>query len=113
MKEIYDGFLGLLKEFSPEAVALEQIFSVGEFPKSAIMIGHVHGIVMLAAEQNRVPLFTYYPIQVKHALLGYGRSSKAQTQRMVQRTLGLAKPPQPDDVADALALALCHANRMK
>lgn len=113
LREIYEHFASLLKEFNPDAIALEEIFSVGAFPKSSIMIGHVHGIVMLAASQKDVPLFTYYPIQVKRALLGYGRSSKSQTQRMVQRTLALAEVPKPDDVADALAVALCHANRMR
>ena len=113
LREIYDNFVSLLQEFSPAAVALEEIFSVGKFPKSAIMIGHVHGIVLLASAQNSIPVYTYYPIQVKRALLGYGRGSKQQMQRMVQRTLELPKPPQPDDVADALAVALCHANRVR
>lgn len=113
LKEIHRQFVALLEEFSPQAIALEEIFSVGAFPKSAILIGHVHGIVLLAAAQAGIPVFMYYPIQVKRALLGYGHGSKGQTQRMVQRTLGLDKPPQPDDVADALAVALCHANRSR
>jgi crossover junction endodeoxyribonuclease RuvC len=113
LKEIHDQFVSVLKEFSPRAVALEQIFSVGAFPKSAILIGHVHGIVLLAAAQAGIPVSTYYPIQVKRALLGYGHGSKGQMQRMVQRALNLDRPPQPDDVADALAVALCHANRSR
>jgi len=111
LKEIHHQFAGLLNEFSPQAIALEEIFSVGAFPKSAILIGHVHGIVLLAAAQAKIDVFTYYPNQVKRALLGYGHGSKGQMQRMVQRTLELDRPPQPDDVADALAVALCHANR--
>ena len=113
LHEIYKGFIGLFQEFSPSAIALEEIFSVGTFPKSAILIGHVHGIVHLVAAQNGIPLFMYYPIQVKRALLGYGRGTKLQMQKMVQRTLSLAAPPRPDDVADALAVALCHANRAR
>ena len=113
LNEIYRHFVELLEEYRPGALALEEIFSVGNFPKSAILIGHVHGIVLLGAAQRGIPVFTYYPVQVKRALLGYGHGTKAQTQRMVQRALGLAAPPQPDDVADALAVALCHAHRSR
>lgn len=113
LHEIYINLQSLLKEFSPQALALEEVFSVPSFPKSAFFIGNVHGIVHLAAVQSSVPIFSYYPIQVKKILLGYGRAQKAQTQRMVQRVFNLDKIPQPDDVADALALALCHAHRTR
>lgn len=112
LQEIHTQFVEVLREFKPQSIALEQIFSVGQFPRSAILIGHVHGIVLLAAAQNKISVTTYFPTQVKRALLGHGRAAKAQTQRMVQRALNLDAPPQPDDVADALAVALCHANRL-
>lgn len=111
--EIHDHLLELFKEFTPQAMAMEEIFSVGAFPRSAIQIGNVHGVVQLAAAQNSVPISLYYPIQVKKALLGFGHGTKQQIQRMVQRTLQLAEVPKPDDVADALAVALCHANRLR
>ncbi|MBI2915438.1 MAG: crossover junction endodeoxyribonuclease RuvC [Elusimicrobia bacterium] len=113
LDEIYKHFLNILKEFSPAAVAVEDVFSVGAFPRSAIFIGHVRGVILLAAAQRAIPTFTYYPIQVKKILLGYGRGTKLQTQKMVQRTLGLDSIPRPDDVADALAMALCHAYRSR
>ncbi len=113
LHEIYIHLDSILKEFTPDSLALEGVYSLPEYPKSALFIGNVQGIVLLAAAQNSIPIYSYYPIEVKKILLGYGRANKAQTQRMVQRTLNLDKVPQPDDVADALALALCHAHRLR
>ncbi len=111
--EIHKGLVELIREFSPEALALEEVYSSGAFPKSAIHIGQVQGIVMLAASQANIPVHMYYPIQVKKCLIGFGRGTKMQIQKMIQRTLNLTDVPRPDDVADALAVALCHANRVR
>ncbi len=111
--EIYSSLDSILDEFSPKAMAIEDTYSIHAFPKSAILIGYVQGIVHLAAAQRKIPIFTYYPLQVKKALLGNGRATKAQTQRMIQTAFSLHAPPRPDDVADALAVALCHAQRMR
>jgi crossover junction endodeoxyribonuclease RuvC len=113
LHEIHKHLSEILQEHSPSALAVEDIYSIHAFPRSAICIGNVQGIVLLAAAQKAVPVFTYFPIQVKKALLGYGRATKTQVQQMVQRTLELKQIPQPDDAADALAVALCHANRIK
>ena len=94
-------------------MAVEDIFSTGAFPKSAILIGHVRGIVLLAASQKAVPVFSYYPLQVKKALLGNGNATKIQVQRMVETALRLTEPIRPDDCSDALAVALCHAGRAR
>lgn len=112
LHEIYKSLSGILKEFSPKAMAVEDSYSIHSFPKSAIFIGHVQGIVLLAAAQRSIPVFSYYPLQVKKALLGNGNVTKIQTQKMVQTTLRLSSPPKPDDISDALAVALCHANRI-
>ena len=111
--ELYDQLLDILKEFCPKAMAIENTFSLAAFPKSGIFIGYVQGIVLLAAAQKSIPVFHYYPLQVKKALMGHAGATKSQVQKMVQTTLGLSKVPRPDDVADALAVALCHANRSR
>ncbi len=113
LSEIHKGLVDIIKEYSPEALALEEVYSSGAFPKSAIHIGQVQGIVMLAASQAAIPVHMYYPIQVKKCLIGFGHGTKMQMQKMIQRTLGLKEVPRPDDVADALAVALCHANRVR
>lgn len=113
LHEIYKHLREILKEFSPHSMAVEEIFSVGKFPGSAIHIGKVQGVILLAAAEESMPVYSYYPIQVKKALIGHGRATKIQIQKMVQRTLNLREIPQPDDAADALAIALCHANRMR
>ncbi len=113
LEEIYKNLVKILEEFSPNVLAIEEIYSVKTFPRSSIFIGNVQGIVLLAAAQKKLPVASYYPIQVKKALVGYGRAKKIQTQKCVQRTLNLKEVPRPDDVADALAVALCHANRVR
>ncbi len=113
LSEIHKGLVELIEEFSPESLALEEVYSSGAFPKSAIQIGQVQGIVLLAASQAKIPVHMYYPIQVKKCLIGFGRGTKMQMQKMIQRTLGLSEVPRPDDVADALAVAICHANRVR
>lgn len=106
---VYDGISELLRAFQPAAVALEEIFSHYARPRTAILMGHARGVICLAVAQAGIPLVAYTPTQVKRLLTGSGRAGKGQIQRAVQRELGLTQLPQPPDVADALALALCHA----
>lgn len=106
---IFDGITELLRTFHPAAVALEEIFSHYERPRTAILMGHARGVICLAVAQAGIPLVAYAPTQVKRLLTGSGRAGKTQMQRAVQRELGLPQLPHPPDVADALALALCHA----
>lgn len=76
--------------------------------RTALVVGHVRGAVMLAGLHQGMDIFTYTPLEIKQALTGYGRAGKEQVQKMVQIVLGLPEPPQPDHAADALAAAVCH-----
>jgi crossover junction endodeoxyribonuclease RuvC len=99
----------LLAEHRPEAVALEALF-FGQNARSAFAVGQARGAVLLAAGQAGVACVDYTPQQVKGAVCGAGRAAKDQVGRMVQALLGLPDPPRPDHAADALAVAICHAN---
>ena len=100
----------LLAEHEPDAVALEELY-FGQNVKTAFAVGHGRGVAMLAAGQRGIECTSYTPQQVKAAVCGNGRADKEQVARMVQALLGLAAPPGPDHAADALAVAICHANR--
>jgi crossover junction endodeoxyribonuclease RuvC len=99
----------LLDEHEPEAMAVEELY-FGRNVRTALAVGQARGVVLLAAGQRAVPCFAYTPQQVKSAVCGSGRAEKDQVQRMVQALLALGEPPRPDHAADALAVALCHAN---
>lgn len=100
----------LLDEHLPQALALEQLY-FGQNVRTAFAVGQARGAVMLAAGQRGVQCFGYTPQQVKGAVCGNGRAPKEQVARMVATLLALGEPPRPDHAADALAVALCHANR--
>lgn len=100
----------LVAEHAPDAVAVEELF-FGVNVRSALAVGHARGAVLTAAGLAGVACHSYTPQQVKGAVCGSGRADKGQIQRMVQRLLALPAPPRPDHAADALAVALCHANR--
>ena len=97
----------LVQAFHPDAIALEQIFQAHNV-KTAMQLSQVRGAVLLAASRAGVRVVEYSALTVKKSVVGYGRAEKHQVQWMVQRELGLASPPQPEDAADALAVALCH-----
>ena len=99
----------LLSRHSPEAVAVEDLFHAKN-ARSALKLGHVRGVVLLAASQSGIPVAEYSPTQVKRAVVGYGRAGKHQVQEMVALLLGLDERPSPLDVSDALAVAVCHAH---
>ncbi len=106
---IYSDVREVLEEFRPVVMALEEIHSRYQFPKTAIIMGHVRGAVCLAAAELGIPVVDYAPTRVKNALTGSGRAPKEQVQRAVAAQLRLSSPPSPDDVSDAFALAICHA----
>jgi crossover junction endodeoxyribonuclease RuvC len=89
-------------------MAVEQLYSHYEHPRTAILMGHARGAIFLAAAQKKIPVVSYAATRVKKIVTGNGRASKEQVQRTIQRELGLAALPEPPDVADALAIALCH-----
>lgn len=105
---IFEALGELLATHRPDVLAVEQLFFARNVT-TAISVGQARGIVLLAAAQAGVPVVEYSPSEVKHAVAGYGKAGKAQMQEMVRMILGLSAIPEPDDAADALAVALCHA----
>ncbi len=106
--EIGTGLREVLDEFQPQALAIEQVFSLGKNPKTAILMAHARGTILFAAAERQIPIVHYTPRQIKKLLTGSGAAGKEQVQRAVTRELGLDKVPEPNDVADACAIALCH-----
>lgn len=110
--KIYREFSKIIKKYKPEAVACEEIFFFKNL-KTAIAVSHARGIILLAIKIKKIPIFEYTPLQIKQALTGFGRADKRQMQKMVKLILRLPHLPKPDDMADALACAICHANFIK
>lgn len=108
LKLIYDDMTELLDMLKPDAVSMEELFFNTNIT-TGIQVAHGRGILMLACTQAGIPIFEYTPLQVKQAVAGYGRAPKSQVMEMTKRLLKLQKIPKPDDAADGLALALCHA----
>jgi crossover junction endodeoxyribonuclease RuvC len=104
---IFRELSALIDAHHPEVVAIEDVFHAAN-AKSALKLGHVRGVAMLAASQAGLPVVAYAPLSVKSAVVGYGRAEKSQVQMMVTRLLKLEAVPEPPDVADALAIAICH-----
>ena len=109
LADIFARVSELIDEHEPDAVAVEDLF-FGTNARSAFAVGQARGVVLLAAGQRAIPCAAYTPQQVKGAVCGSGRADKRQVQRMVQTLLSLAVLPRPDHAADALAVAICHAN---
>lgn len=107
--KIYNEYMEILKLHKPQAVAVEKLFFTSN-QKTAIDVAQARGLILLGAEQLNIPCFEYTPLQVKQAVVGYGRAQKAQVMDMTKRLLKLKKVPKPDDTADALAIAICHAH---
>lgn len=105
---IYDAIKELLNTYQPEAVAVEQLF-FNRNVTNAFHVGQARGVLLLAAVQQGLPVAEYTPMQVKQAVVGYGGADKRQVQEMVRQLLRLKERPRPDDVADALAVAMTHA----
>jgi len=110
LRKIHLNVLEIIRELEPEAIAVEELYSHYGHPTTAILMGHARGVMLLAAAEAGVPVVTYGATRIKKALTGNGRASKEQMQRMIQSTLRLKTLPEPADVADALAVALCHCN---
>lgn len=108
LKLIYDDMTELLEVLKPDAVSVEELFFNTNIT-TGIQVAHGRGVILLACTKCGVPIFEYTPLQVKQAVAGYGRAEKRQVMDMTKRLLHLEKTPRPDDAADGLALALCHA----
>ncbi len=107
LQEIYKKILNLIKKYSPEEMAIEELF-FNTNAKTAFVVGQARGVILLAAGENKLPLAIYTPLQVKIAVTGYGRADKMQIGKMVKTILNLNEIPKPDDTADALAVGLTH-----
>ena len=106
--QIHQGVADVIATFQPTAMALEELYSHYDRPRTAILMGHARGVICLAGAQAGIPVIHYSATQVKKILTGSGRAGKSQVQRAIQRELALDGLPEPPDVADALAIALCH-----
>lgn len=103
------GMQELMAKWKPDVMAVEELF-FNTNVTTAIKVGHGRGVVMLSAARAAIPVFEYTPMQVKMAVVGYGKATKDQVQQMVKVLLGMDKIPKPDDAADALAVAICQAH---
>ena len=106
---IYSGITNLVEIYKPDAMAIEKLF-FNTNQKTAIDVAQARGVLVLAAQQAKMPIFEYTPLQVKQSVVGYGRAEKKQVQELTRIILNLDKVPKPDDTADALAMAICHAH---
>jgi crossover junction endodeoxyribonuclease RuvC len=113
LTNLYNGIAEVIEQYRPQAVAVEQLYAHYEHPRTAILMGHARGVLLLAAGQRGIPVTSYNATRIKKTITGHGRASKIQMQHAMLRELGLPTLPEPADVADALAVALCHFYSMK
>ena len=109
INQLYDGMNVIIEKYKPEVMAIEELFW-NTNQKTGIAVAEARGVLLLAAYRQGLKIFEYTPLQVKQAVVGYGRAEKRQVIAMVTSILRLPKPPKPDDTADALALAICHGH---
>jgi crossover junction endodeoxyribonuclease RuvC len=105
--QLHDELIGLIREYRPAVMVIEKLF-FSRNVTNAISVGQARGVVMLTAAESGIPVVEYTPAEVKQAVAGYGNADKQQIQYMVKLILGLDEIPEPDDAADALAVAICH-----
>ena len=105
---IYDELTEIIEKYKPDAMSVEKLF-YNSNAKTVIDVSQARGVIMLAARKTHTPVFEYTPLQVEQSVVGYGRAEKKQVQDMTKRILKLNEIPKPDDAADALAMAICHA----
>ena len=109
LRVIRDDLSALLDRWKPDAASIEELFFTTN-KRTAIAVAQARGVILLALEEHGIPVFEYTPLQVKQAVVGYGEAEKFQVMDMTRRLLSLPALPKPDDVADALAIAICHAH---
>ena len=107
--EIHRGVSEVIDQLNPTAIAIEELYSHYKRPRTAILMGHARGVICLSAANAGIPIQHYGATQIKNMLTGSGRAPKTQVQLAICREFGLAQAPEPPDVADALAIALCHS----
>ena len=109
LSEIYDGMTELIARHRPDCMSIEELF-FNNNQKTAVDVAQARGVILLAANKARLPIYEYTPLQVKSAVVGYGRAEKQQVMYMVRQYLHMKKSPKPDDAADAIAIAICHGS---
>jgi len=109
LKHLYNTLMDIISEYEPEVASIEELF-FNTNTKTALLVGQARGVAILACANSGLEINEYTPLQIKQALVGYGRAEKAQVQAMVKTILNLKETPKPDDTADALAAAICHGN---
>ena len=109
---IYDELDGIISRYQPQDMAVEELF-FNTNQKTAITVSEARGVILLCARRRGLQIGEYTPLQVKQAVVGYGRAEKHQVTEMIRRILSLKEVPRPDDTADALAIAVCHAHSRK
>jgi crossover junction endodeoxyribonuclease RuvC len=109
LQQLYGELRELINTYRPTAAAVEELYFARN-ARTALGVGHARGVILLALAEAGLDIYSYTPLQVKQAVTGYGRADKEQMQQMVRLLLSLEAIPQPDDAADALAVAICHAN---
>lgn len=109
LKILYNSLMGLILEYEPDVASVEELF-FNTNAKTAILVGQARGVAVLACANSGLEIAEYTPLQIKQALVGYGRAEKQQVQLMVKTLLNLKEVPKPDDTADALAAAVCHGH---
>jgi crossover junction endodeoxyribonuclease RuvC len=107
--DIYEQLTLLIKKYKPDAISVETLFFCKN-QKTVMTVSQSRGVILLTSHLSKTPIFEYTPLQVKMAVTGYGKAEKKQVQKMIKTILGLDEVPRPDDVADALSVAICHAN---
>ena len=112
LEQVYDELAKLIVYYKAEAMSVEELF-FNTNTKTAIQVAQARGVILLSGVKAKIPTFEYTPLQVKQAVVGYGRAEKQQVMMMVKMLLNLQKIPRPDDAADGLALAICHAHTMR
>ena len=109
LKVLYSSLINIIADEQPDVASIEELF-FNTNTKTAIMVGQARGVAILACANSGLPVYEYTPLQIKQALVGYGRAEKKQVQQMVKTILKLDAVPKPDDTADALEIAICHAH---
>ena len=111
--QLHEDLVAVIEELAPTHVSVEKLYAHYAHPRTAILMAHARGVILLAAQQHHLHLEHLPSTEVKKAVTGYGHASKEQMQRAVQTIMGLPELPEPNDVADAIAIALCCANALK
>jgi len=113
LESLFHELQEVMREFRPQAMCLEEVYSHADYPRTAILMGHARGVICLAAKLEGIPVLSFSAKRVKQSVTGNGNASKSQVQRAVQNFFSLSSVPHPPDVADALAVALCYVNAMR